>query len=148
MPKPETPEVLEARRARGRARAKKFRDRIKERADDQIAQALTKLTGPAFIPAPMHDLADQTARALLKRTCDRYGVDVEGIVRPIGEALHAQRVRKLKRKVVLAPDFQSQLRASELGSRLLERVGAVPDAKSSHSGPITVNVLVIPEEAE
>jgi hypothetical protein len=142
------PEALEARREEkrknGRIRAKRFRDKARERAEDQIGQALTKLTNlkADSIPPAQHDLADQTARALLKRTCDRYGVDVEGIVRPIGEALHAQRVRKLARKVTLAPDFQSQLRASELGCKILERIGSVPDARSKPQPQYRVHITV------
>ena len=109
------PEVLEQRtlkkRKQGRLRVQRFRERAEERADAKIAQALARITRPnATVATQESSLEDRTATELLRRTCQRNGVNMERIVRTLGEALDAQRVRKVGRKTSLQADFGTRLK--------------------------------------
>jgi len=140
-------ERLERKRKQGRIRAKRFRDRAEERANSKIAEALTKLTNPdATLPGPESSLADRTASALLDAACRRYGLDLDGMVKPVAEGLQAQRVRRVGRKTALTPDWASRLRASEQARGIFEALGQVPSRRQAEPvTPIVVQILMMPD---
>src|SRR5665213_2504229 len=160
-------EKLRKKRAAGRLRTKQCRDRAKERADSRIARSLTKLTAGARGTAgntntidktqtnsninalAPDDLADATAKVLLQRGCERWKINIDTVLAPIGQALQAQRVMKLGRVSTLQADWQTRLRASEQGYKILESIGMVPSTRFPErvAGNITVNLVVMPEDA-
>jgi len=160
-------EKLRKKRAAGRLRTKQCRDRAKERADARIARSLTKLTAgargtagntnttslaktnPNINALAPDDLADTTAKVLLKQGCERWKINIDTVLAPIGQALQAQRVMKLGRVSTLQADWQTRLRASEQGYKILESIGMVPSTRFPErvAGNITVNLVVMPEDA-